>query len=216
MDADVDDALLDFGESWEAAHGYDAYDNEEVDHMLDELMDESEQDLAERRMSRARARGRGRPPQRVPTASGRNAYQPPVDSGVVTQKQFKEALARVGDETRRNAEGIKLVNDRLGTMDGRLTDVVTVAKTHSRRLGTLDSRMKMDGALDFASSFNVVTGADGSTALAPDLSQLLRGAIKNGVLGDSKGAMGNPWVIGIAGLVLRNPTILGGLFAPRT
>jgi len=195
----------------EDAVDYDTYDSEEVDHMLDALMDESEQDFAERSRSR-------RPPQRrgVPTATGRSAYQPPTaDAGPVTQKQFKDAMARVGDETRRNAEGIKTVNTRLGTLDGRVTDIVAVSKTHSKRIGTLDTRMRLDGALDFASSFGVQTAADGSAVLVPDLSQLLRGAIKNGVLGDSQGAMSSPWVIGIAGLVLRNPNILGGLLAPR-
>jgi hypothetical protein len=190
----------------------DAYDTEEVDAMLDSMMDESETVFAE-----SRHRRRHQPQRRgVPTAKGGSAYRAPTEDGYVTQKQFKEALARVGDETRRNAEGIKTVNARIGKLDGRVDDVVTVAKTHNRRIGSLDTRMKLDGALDFASSF-IYTAPTATTGgyLTPDFTQLLRGAVKNGLLGDSKGALSNPWVVGGIGLALRTG-LLTNILAPRT
>src|SRR5882724_9314328 len=98
--------------------------------MLDALMDEADQDLAERSRSRRQQQRRG-----VRTATGRSAYQPPSQGGYVTQQQFKEAMSRVGDETRRNAEGIKTVN-------ARMADVVGVSKVQSRKIGSLDTRMK--------------------------------------------------------------------------
>jgi hypothetical protein len=39
--------------------------------------------------------------------------------------------------------------------------------------------------------------------------QLLRGSIKSGFIGEPKGALGNPAVIGGIGLLLQNPGILG-------
>ncbi|MEP6689609.1 MAG: hypothetical protein ABJD07_00555 [Gemmatimonadaceae bacterium] len=197
------DYHFDVMDSDEALDGYqegEAYDTEEVDDMLDALMSEADADFSERQTSR-----RPRQRQGVRTATGRSAYQAPTDSGYVSQKQFKEAMSRVGDETRRNAEGIKTVN-------ARMTDVVSVSKGHSRKIGSLDSRMKLDGALDFAQSLTLNT-ATGVMDL--DLSQILRGVVKNGALGDGKGALANPWLIGGIGVLLRNPGIIGGLLGPR-
>lgn len=184
--------------------------NEEVDDMLDAMMAEADEDLAERRARRRRRGGLARK-RAVRTASGKSAYRAPTQAGLVSQTQFKEAMTRVGDETRRNAEGIKTVNDRVGKLDGRVQGVVTVATAQGRKLGSLDRRMKLDAALDFAQSFNVETGTDGSVRLAvPDLTQLLKSAVKSGVLGDGKGALGNPWVVGGIGLALR-PNLLSSL-----
>jgi hypothetical protein len=205
------DALDAFQES-------EAYDTQEVDAMLDSMMEEADSEFAEAR------RGRRHQPQRrgVPTAKGGSAYRAPTEDGYVTQKQFKEALSRVGDETRRNAEGIKTVNARMGKLDSQVSDVVTVAKTHSKRINTLDTRMKLDGALDFATSFTLVQGtaAVGSTPAVPaslslDASQLLRGVVKNGLLGDGKGALSNPWLVGGIGMLLKNPGIVGGLLTQK-
>ena len=208
MAADYDSDIMESDEALEAYQEYEAYDTE-VDDMLDALMDETEQDLAERRRRRRQQQQQRRG---VRTATGRTPYQAPVESGYVTQKQFKEAMGRVGEETRRNAEGIKTVNTRLGTLDGRVSDVVTVSKSQSRKIGALNTRMKLDGALDFASSFTLNTTGD---AVNLDLSQVLRGALKNGALGDGKGALSNPLVVGGIGFVLRNPGIISGLLTPR-
>jgi hypothetical protein len=152
----------------------------------------------------------------VTTARGGTPYRAPVEDGYVTQKQFKEAMGRVGEETRRNAEGIKTVNTRVGKLDGRVDDVVTVSKSHSKRIGTLDTRMKLDGALDFASSFALLPDATtGGQNLSINATQILRGVVKNGLLGDSKGALSNPWLVGGIGVLLNNPGIIGGILGAR-
>lgn len=216
--------------AWEhdSDDAYDAYDDAEgdtaVDAMLDSLMDESEpDDLSERSRGRSRARGRGRAQQQqqqrrqgVPTARGDSSYRAPAQSGYVTQQQLKEAMALADAGTRRNAEGINRVNARVGKLDGQVADIVTVTKTQSRRIGTLDTRMKLDGALDFASALSVQPDASGTGfTLVPDFTQLLRGAVKNGVIGTEKGAFANPWVIGGLGVLLRT-NLLGNLLTPRT
>lgn len=179
-------------------------DDEEINEMLEALMDEADEDedLAERRRRRSR-RARGRRRRRVPTAKGRSAYRSPVAKGYVTQKQMKAALGRVGKDVRRNASGIKAVNMQLKKVDTRLSGVVTVNRVQSKRIAGIDKRIKMDGALDFAESFNAATSEI-------NLYQVFKGAIKSGLLGDTKGALANPLVIGGIGLVLNNPGILGG------
>jgi hypothetical protein len=206
--------VLDFEEGLDMEEEDESYE-EEVDEMLDALLDESGEDLSEKRARRSKGRKNSRR-KGVKTASGRSAYQTPTaENGPVTQKQFKEAMSRVGEETRRNAEGIKTVNARFGALDGRVDGVVTVSKAQSDKIRSLDSRMKIDGALDFASSFNVVqTGS--TVSLQPDLSQMLRGAVKNGVLGNGKGALANPWIVGGIALVLTKTDLVGGLLGPRT
>lgn len=210
MDAgDYDSDVLEMDEALEQEEAEEAYDQQEVDDMLDALIEETDEEYAEGR--RGRHRGGQKQQQGVRTATGRTPYQPPVENGYVTQKQFKEAMGRVGEETRRNAEGIKTVNGRVGKLDNRVDGVVDVSKVHSKKIVSLDTRMKLDGALDFAQSFSVQTATDGSMNLVTDFSQILRGAVKNGALGEGKGALTNPWVVGGIGLVLRNPGIIGGL-----
>jgi hypothetical protein len=213
---DYDSDVLEMDESLDTDED-EAYDQGEVDEMLDALIGEQDEDYAERRRRRSQNRKRAAKQRKgVPTAKGRSAYQEPGEKGFVTQKQFKEALARVGEETKRNAEGIKTVNTRFGKLDSRIDGVVSVSTLQSGKIRSLDTRMRIDGALDFAQSFNIVTGDDNSLGLQPDFSQMLRGAVKNGVLGNGKGALSNPWVIGGIALVIRNPGIVGGLLAPRT
>jgi hypothetical protein len=133
-------------------------------------------------------------------------YRAPVaPGGAVDQKQLHDALARVAADVKRNGEGIKTLNTRLGGLTTRVDDVVSVNQIQSRAIGKLDKQMKIDGALDLAESFT----PGGISAF-----QLLRGAVKSGLLGEGKGALGNPLVIGGIGLVLNNPGILGGLL-PR-
>jgi hypothetical protein len=191
-------------------------DQTEVDAMLDSLMEGVDEDLSERKSGR-NARGRnGQQRRGVPTAKGGSVYRAPgTQNGYVTQQQFKEALARVGEENRRNAEGIKTVNARFGKLDGQVTDLVTVTQSQSKRIGSLDTRMKLDSALDFASAFTLESNGT-TTALTPNFGQLLRGAVKGGMIGNSKGAMSSPWAIGALGVVLSNPGILGNILTPRT
>ena len=178
---------------------------------------ESDEDIewAERR---GRRRGRrGKPPAQPPvrTATGQTAYKPPAAvQGFVSQAQLKDALARVGNDVRRNAMGIKTVNTQVGRLTSQVRDVVAVNTVQSTRLGRLDKQMQLDGALDFATSFSVLSDASG-TNLVPNLPALLRGALKVGAFGDLKGGFANPLVIGGIGLLLNNPQILGGLFSPR-
>jgi hypothetical protein len=187
---------------------------EEVDEMLDVLLDESDEDLSEKRARRNKARKNGRR-KGVKTASGRSAYQAPAaENGPVTQKQFKEAMGRVGEETRRNAEGIKTVNDRFGRLDTRVDGVVSVSTLQSSKIRALDTQMKIDGALDLVQGFEI-TKVDGMMQLTPDLTHILKGVVKNGVLGNGKGALSNPWVIGAVAMTLKMG-VLDNLIANKT
>lgn len=66
--------------------------------------------------------------------------------------------------------------------------------------------MKLDGALEFAESY------DGNTL---DFISLFKGAVKSGMLDNTKGALASPAVIGGIGLLLNvfrnNPGMLMGL-----
>ena len=184
------------------------YDRSDADELLDALMESTNgYDLAERKRRRGQ-RGAQRGAQRVatrpvPTANGRNAYREPgavSPTAPVNQKQLKDALAAVAVETRRNAEGIKTINGRLGALDGRVAGVIGVAATHGQQIAKLDRQLKIDGAFEFVESFN---------GTQVDVYQLLKGAVKSGFLGtDTKGVFSNPAVLGGIGLLLRNPNII--------
>lgn len=211
-------------------YGNEAYDYEmeaedssdeaadDVDDMLDALIEADDEDLSERKRRGRRGRGRpggARPP--VRTASGAPAYRAPVSAGTVTQAQLKDALGRVGTDVRRNAEGIKAVNSQLGRLTGQVKDIVGVNGAQSGRIGRLDRLMKLDGAIDFATSFSIDT-TSGTALLVPNLPQLLRGALKSGMVGsgDAKSALSNPLLIGGLGFLLNNPQIFTGLLGGRT
>ena len=49
-----------------------------------------------------------------------------------------------------------------------------------------------------------------ATGFDLNLTQVIRGVVKNGALGD-KGALANPWVVGGLAVLLNNPGIIGGL-----
>ncbi len=177
----------------------EGYDVGEVDDMLESLIESNGNGLIER----AKRRGRNaRRKKGVKTAQGKSAFREPVSGGFVSQKQFKEAMDRVGDDARRNAEGIKVVNDRVNALSGRVDGVVSVATLHSRALAKLEKRMKVAGALEFAAAYK-----NGSL----DGFQLLKGATAMGLLGDGKGALANPAVIGGLGFLLQNPATLGNI-----
>ena len=109
-------------------------------------------------------------------------------------------------EVRRNAKGIKTVNAKVGRVNRRVTGVVAVNAAQSRQIGKLDKRVKLDGALEFAESWN------GSQV---DLFAVFKGAVKSGLLDNTKGAFASPVAIGGVGLLLNvlrnNPGGLGAL-----
>jgi len=196
LDDDLDEDLLD-----EEDLDEEDLDEDDLDDMLEALMDmaeDEEEDPIERRRRRRgrRRRRRGRRRRRVTTAKGRSAYRAPVLKNYVTQKQFKSALGRLGREDRRNAKGIKTVNIRVGKLNGRVDGVVSVNRVQSKHISKLNKQMQLDGALEFAGSYDPGSGSIG-------LYQLLKGAVKSGMLGDAKGAMGNPLLVGGIGLLLR-------------
>jgi len=196
MNGEAYDDAMDF----EGYGEFDESDIGEMDEMLDGLVDARESDFTERKRRGRGRRGGNRP---VPAARGGNAYRAPsAPAGAVNQKQLHDALSRVGADAKRNGEGIKTINTRLSGLTTRVDDVVSVNQLQSRAIGKLDKQMKIDGALELVESFT----PGGISAF-----QLLKGAVKSGLLGEGKGALGNPLVIGGIGLVLNNPGILGGL-----
>lgn len=206
-DLDMDDEDVMELDPYEEDDG-DADAEEEIEEMLEALMegeDAGDEDLAERRRRRRRRfrsrRARRRP---VRTAQGRSAYRAPVSGRYVNQKQLKDAMDRVGRDVRRNALGIKSVNKRVGRVDARVNGVVSANRVQSRHINTLQRQARLDGALEFAASY------DGT---AVDVFQLLKGAVKSGMLDSTKGALANPLVIGGLGLLLKNPGVIGGLLA---
>jgi len=221
MDYEYEDDLIDYETEVDLESDVDAedyeYAAEEVDDMLDALMlGEDEEDFGERRRRRRRSR-RGRMAKRRPvrTAAGRSAYRAPVTKAFVTQNQLKDALGRVGKDIRRNAMGIKSVNTQLGRINGQLRDVVTVNGVQNGRLNKVDKQLQLDGALEFAQSFTVSTDG-GTTSLVLNFPQILKGAVKSGMLGDLKGTLANPLVIGGIGLLLNNPQVIGGLLGAKS
>jgi hypothetical protein len=196
---------------------------DDVDSMLEAMMDEDYdeededgvEDYSERRFfgrrarrrAQARARKKAARGRAVRTARGKSAYRTPVSKKHVTHPQLKSALGRVGKDIRRNAIGIKSVNKRIGGLNGRVNGVVSVNRVQSRKIGKLGHQMKLDGALEFAESIS--TNDDGSLSL--NLLPMLKGAVKSGMLGGSKGALSSPAVVGGLGFLLSNPQIFGGL-----
>lgn len=113
-------------------------------------------------------------------------------------------IRRAPLDVRRTADGIRGINARLNALDSRVQSVVSVAAAHSDHLLRLDRQMKADGALELVES---LSGGQLNAF------QLLKGAVKFGVIGGGSGALSNPMVIGGIGLLLRNPNILGNLGA---
>ena len=172
------------------------YEEEEIDEMLDALVeeDQEQEDLAERRRRRRRS---ARP---VVTPFGRPALPmsglPP--GAPVTQRQLQALEMRVA----RNGQGIRAVNARVNTVNGRVNGVVAVNRAQNRQIGRVDKIIKIDGAFELIEAYS---------AGAIDLYQLLKGAVKSGFIVQSKGPLSNPLVIGGIGLVLRNPSLLPGI-----
>lgn len=207
---DVQD-LLDYDFEYDDEDDGD-YNFDDIDDMLDAMMEEADEDdeFAERRRRRRRRPNRQRPRRTVPVARGRSAYRTPARGRYVTQKQLSDSLNRVGTDIRRNATGIKTVSVRVGRLDQRVRSVVTVNAAQNRRINNLDKRAKLDGALEFAESWN------GSTV---DLFAVFKGAVKSGMLDSTKGVFASPAAIGGIALLLNilrnNPQGLGAIFAPQ-
>jgi len=204
--ADLDDWYSD-------ADDLDAYadDDYQIDSMLDALAAEDDgemDDLSERRGRRGRKRRRsarrGRQ-QAVRTASKQSSYRRPVPKRYVTHAEFKKTSDAQDHKIARNGSGIKSVNGRLNKLDSRVSDVVTVNSAQTTHIKKLNRQMRIDGALEFAESY------DGA---AIDVYQLLKGAVKSGMLDSQSGAFANPMVVGGLGFLLRNPAFLRQFFAP--
>jgi len=105
-------------------------------------------------------------------------------------------------EAQRNGQGIKAINDRINALDQKVDQAVRAISQDRAAVRRLEKLGKIDGALDLAASFN-------GTSI--DVFQVVRGALKSGFLGEPKGALGSPAVIGLAGLVLKNPGIISGI-----
>lgn len=188
----------------------------DIDEMMEALMDDdegSEEDLAERRRRRKfRSRRRGRRPKRVRTASGSSAYRVSTSKKYVTQPQLKSALGRVAKDVRRNALGVKTVNKKLGNIDAQVDGVISVNRVQNTKINKLRQQMKLDGALEFAESIT----ANDNGSLELNLLPMLKGAVKSGMLGGSKGALSNPAVVGGLGFLLSNPQILSGILGAKS
>jgi len=188
----------------------------DIDEMLEALMDDdegSEEDLAERRRRRKfRSRRRSRRPKRVRTASGSSAYRASTSKKYVTQPQLKNALGRVAKDVRRNALGVKTVNKKLGNIDAQVDGVISVNRVQNTKINKLRQQMKLDGALEFAESIT----ANDNGSLELNLLPMLKGAVKSGMLGGSKGALSNPAVVGGLGFLLSNPQILSGILGAKS
>ena len=112
-----------------------------------------------------------------------------------------------GPEVQRNAQGIKAINDRITALDGKVNQAVGVIARDRAAIRKMEKLAKIDGALDLASSFDPAKGIN--------VFQVLKGSLKSGFLGEPKGALGNPAVIGAVGLFLNNPGILGSILGPK-
>lgn len=167
---------------------------------LGELMDSF--DEKKRRPRKRPARGRTPPirpllrqlPSQLPKKGGSCCIDPRVSRDLVTLKQQNAQQ----DRKLRDIEGLARKNLSVNTLQ-------------TKSIGKIHKQMKLDGALDFASSIAMT-----SSGLEINLAHVLKGAIKSGMLGDPRGALGNPLVIGGLGVLLNNPSILSGLFAPKT
>ncbi|MEM9173052.1 MAG: hypothetical protein AAGA84_10140 [Pseudomonadota bacterium] len=81
----------------------------------------------------------------------------------------------------------------------------TVNKAQSRRLRRLRKIQRTDGALDLSRSL-VLTRTDAGIGLSVSVTDALKGAVKHGWLGSTRGVLGNPAVIAAAGFLGDNLT----------
>jgi hypothetical protein len=108
-------------------------------------------------------------------------------------------------DMQRNGQGIKAINDRINALEGRVNVAVGVIARDRTDIIRETKLRKVNGALELVESFNPQTNSI-------DVFQVLKGSFQSGFFGEPRGALGNPAVIGVVGLLLRNPGILGGVF----
>ncbi|BFM10678.1 hypothetical protein R50072_08310 [Simiduia litorea] len=194
---------------------YDDYDDFEDDNedALDELyealmdanegeeLDEDAEDYDERLFGKRRRR-RARRPTR------------PMVNFIPRPKSKKKAGCCINPKVSQALVALKrkdIVHDRkIRDVDARSRKNLRVNHLQTKGIGKLNKQMSLDGALEFADS---ITMTDNGMEI--NLASILKGLIKTGMLGDTKGALGNPAVIGGIGLLLNNPGILGGILAPK-
>jgi hypothetical protein len=150
----------------------------------DEMLDALVEADGEEFAERRRGRRRGgRTPSRVPS---RPAPAPSADM-------------------QRNGQGIKAINDRINALESKVNQAVGVIARDRTDITRETKLRKVNGALELVESFNPQTNRI-------DVFQVLKGSFQSGFFGEPKGALGNPAVIGVVGLLLRNPGLLGGIF----
>lgn len=188
---------------------YDDDTESALDELYDALMDAQESgDLGELmenydEKKRRRKRVNRRPP--LPRPLLRNLPTPaPKKGNCCIDPRVSRDLATLKQQ---NAQQDRKLRD----IEGLARKNLSVNTAQTKSIGKIHKQMKLDGALDFASSIAVT-----ENGMEINLANVLKGAIKSGMLGDPRGALGNPLVIGGLGVLLNNPTILSGLFAPKT
>ncbi len=183
-----------------------------VDDMLDAMMDSAEDDddpeeMADffwRKKRRKSKRYKSRRGRRVPYSRGRSAYRKPRRGRYVTQPQLKTALAKVGKEHKRNALGIRSLNSKLARARSGIAANAKINRIQSKQLSKINKIHKADGVLEFVAAYD----AENQSV---DAFQLLKGAVKSGMIGTGKGGLSNPYIIGGLGLLLNNSNLLGNL-----
>lgn len=186
-DGDVSGLHQDFFE-------YEMDDDEELDDLFEALMDDDEEyfddddedeDFSERRRRRRRRSSRRRSKSRKKSC----CTDPRVKRDLLGLKRKDRQQDKLIYQNRKRS----LANTKIN-------------RIQSKNLGRLDRQMKLDGALEFAQSISI---ADNS--LDVDLVRMFQGAVKAGMLGDLRGALGNPALVGGIGLLLRNRQLFTGL-----
>jgi hypothetical protein len=144
-------------------NGYEAYDYE-----LDDLEDvgdyESDDELAFlEEDDEARRRPRRRT---VRTGKGAGYFRQPTSRSYVTQTQFKAALAKIGNDVKANAAGVKTVNGRVSAISASQSRQSAMLKKEiaerKKEIAKLKSGVQMASILPLITSKTVTVPA-GST-----------------------------------------------------
>jgi len=115
----------------------------------------------------------------------------------------RSAITKANRNIRRNAIGIKQVNKRVASVNNRVSATTRVNRIQSMQIRKMSRMQKALGVMEFVQAYDAENNR-------LDTFQLLKGAVASGMLGGGKGTMHNPYVLGAAGLFLRNGN-LGGL-----
>lgn len=79
---------------------------------------------------------------RPPTAAGRPFYNAPTAKKFVTQAQLKSSLAKVTNDVRKNAAGIKTVNSKADSNRSRLNQQNTINVRQGRQIRSIRQDME--------------------------------------------------------------------------